>query len=339
MSHSALVFAAPYRVEVERSALWAPGPGEALVKTLVSAISSGTEMLLYRGEMPSELQLDESIPALGGAIQYPVKYGYAAVGRVDELGPGVEGVGVGDMVFCFRPHESGFICPATDLIKAPEHMEPEDAVFLPTMETAVNLVMDGQPSIGEQVMVLGQGVVGLLVTALLSMTPLSSLVTVDRYKERREESLALGATASLAPDDPGLMEAMQGSRHYRGADLSFELSGNPAALDTAVKTAGYGGRIVVGSWYGTKTASLNLGGRFHRDRIRMISSQVSTIAPEWSARWSKARRFGVAWSMIRKLRPSRLVSHAFSLEEAADAYDLLDRDPGGALQVLLTYED
>ena len=135
------------------------------------------------------------------------------------------------------------------------------------------------------------------------------------------------------------MEALQGSRGYRGADLSFELSGNPAALDMAVKTAGYGGRIVVGSWYGTKAASLDLGGRFHRDRVRMISSQVSTIAPEWSGRWTKARRFEVAWSMIRKLRPSRLVSHAFSLEEAASAYELLDRDPGSALQVLFTYED
>ena len=339
MSHSALVFAAPYRVEVERSTLGSPGPGEALVKTLVSAISSGTEMLLYRGQMPGDLRLDESITALGGAMQYPIRYGYAAVGRVEEVGSGVVDVRAGDLVFCFRPHESGFVCPASDLIKAPEHMEPEDAVFLPTMETAVNLVMDSQPSIGEQVAVFGQGVVGLLVTALLSLTPLASLVTVDQYEERREESLSLGATASLAPDDPGLMDALQGGREYRGADLSFELSGNPAALDIAVKTSGYGGRIVVGSWYGTKAASLQLGGRFHRDRVRMISSQVSTIAPEWSGRWTKARRFDVAWSMIRKIRPSRLVSHAYSLEEAASAYELLDRDPGGALQVLFTYED
>lgn len=339
MSHSALVFAAPYRVEVERSALGAPGLGEALVKTLVSAISSGTEMLLFRGQMPGELQLDESISALSGAIQYPVKYGYAAVGRVEVVGRDVEDVEVGDLVFCFRPHESGFVCRASDLIKAPEHMEPEDAVFLPTMETAVNLVMDGQPSIGEQVAVFGQGVVGLLVTALLSMLPLSRLVTVDQYETRREESLALGATASLASHDPGLMDALQGSGEYRGADLSFELSGNPAGLDMAVKTAGYGGRIVVGSWYGTKSANLGLGGRFHRDRIKLISSQVSTIAPEWSGRWSKARRFDVAWSMIRKLRPSRLVSHAFSLEEAANAYELLDRDPANALQILFTYED
>ena len=203
MSHSALVFAAPYRVEVERSTLGRPGPGEALVKTLVSAISSGTEMLLYRGQMPAELQLDESITALSGAVQYPVKYGYAAVGRVEEVGSGVEGVGAGDLVFCFRPHESGFVCPATDLIKGPEHTEPEDAVFLPTMETAVNLVMDGQPAIGEQVAVFGQGVVGLLVTALLSRTPLSSLVTIDQYEERREESIALGATASVPPTTRG----------------------------------------------------------------------------------------------------------------------------------------
>ena len=339
MSHTALVFAAPYRVEVERSVLGDPGPGEALVKTLVSAISSGTEMLLYRGQMPGEMAVDESIAALNGTFQYPIKYGYAAVGRVDEVGPGEAGVGVGDLVFSFRPHESSFISPTAELIKAPDGISAEDAAFLPTMETAVNLVMDGQPSIGEQVAVFGQGVVGLLVTALLSEMPLASLVTVDQHERRRRESLALGATASLAPDDSGLMHALQGSRGYRGADLSFELSGNPAALDQAIKTAGYNGRIVVGSWYGTKESRLGLGGRFHRDRIRLISSQVSTIAPEWSGRWSKERRFDLAWSMIKKLRPSRLVSHTFPLNDAGAAYELLDRDPANALQVLFTYDN
>ena len=203
----------------------------------------------------------------------------------------------------------------------------------------MNLVMDGQPSIGEQVAVFGQGVVGLLVTALLSDMPLASLVTVDQHERRRRESVALGATGSLTPDDLGLMHALQGSRGYRGADLSFELSGNPAALDQAVKTAGYNGRIVVGSWYGTKESRMDLGGRFHRDRIRLISSQVSTIAPEWSGRWSKARRFDLAWSMIKKLRPSRLVSHTFPLNDAGAAYELLDRDPANALQVLFTYDN
>ena len=261
MSHAALVFAAPYRVEVQRSVLGSPGPGEALVKTLVSAISSGTEMLLYRGQMPGEMPVDESITALNGTFQYPIKYGYAAVGRVEEVGSGEAGVGPGDLVFSFRPHESSFISPASELIKVPDGISAEDAAFLPTMETAVNLVMDGQPSIGEQVAVFGQGVVGLLVTALLSDMPLASLVTIDQHERRRRESLALGATASLAPDYMGLMQALQGSRNYRGADLSFELSGNPATLDQAVKTAGYNGRIVVGSWYGTKESRLDLGGQ------------------------------------------------------------------------------
>ncbi len=339
MSHAALVFAAPYRVEVQRSNGSKPGPGEALVKTLVSAISSGTEMLLYRGQMPGEIAVDESIAALNGTFQYPIKYGYAAVGRVEEVGEGGAGVEVGDLVFSFRPHESSFVSPASELIKAPEGVSAEDAAFLPSMETAVNLVMDGQPSIGEQVAIFGQGVVGLLVTALLSEMPLASLVTVDQYEGRRRESVALGANASLAPGDQALMGALQGSRGYRGTDLSFELSGNPAALDQAVKTAGYNGRIVVGSWYGTKESRLDLGGRFHRDRVRLISSQVSTIAPEWSGRWSKERRFDLAWSMIKKVRPSRLVSHRFSLDDAGSAYELLDRDPAKALQVLFTYDN
>jgi len=123
----------------------------------------------------------------------------------------------------------------------------------------------------------------------------------------------------------------------QGADLTYELSGSPAALDQAIRVTGYAGRVVLGSWYGSKRASLDLGGRFHRSRIRLLSSQVSSLAPEFSGRWSKERRFSVAWKMLQELKPSRWITHRFPLEEAEQAYRLLDTQPGEALQVLFTY--
>jgi threonine dehydrogenase-like Zn-dependent dehydrogenase len=96
--------------------------------------------------------------------------------------------------------------------------------------------------------------------------------------------------------------------------------------------------VVIGSWYGQKRPDLNLGGRFHRSRIRLISSQVSTLAPEWTGRWSKARRLQVAWCMLEQVRPARLITHRFPLTQAAQAYALLDQHPEEAIQVLLTYE-
>ncbi len=124
---------------------------------------------------------------------------------------------------------------------------------------------------------------------------------------------------------------------YDGADLVFELSGNPHSLDKAIEVTGFGGRVVIGSWYGKKEVKLNLGGRFHRSRIRLISSQVSTIARQLAGRWNKDRRLQVALRMIERVKPASLVTHRFSIDRAAEAYQLLDRNPEETLQVIFTY--
>jgi threonine dehydrogenase-like Zn-dependent dehydrogenase len=190
------------------------------------------------------------------------------------------------------------------------------------------------------VVIFGQGVVGLLTTALLARLPLASLVTLDRYPLRRQISLALGAHASLDPAEPQALGRLHAvlQQGQQGADLTYELSGNPAALDQAIAATGFSGRVVIGSWYGQKRADINLGGRFHRSRIRLMSSQVSTLAPEWTGRWSKARRLQVAWWMLAQVRPAHLITHRFPLAQAAQAYAMLDQHPDEAIQVILTYE-
>jgi 2-desacetyl-2-hydroxyethyl bacteriochlorophyllide A dehydrogenase len=329
MTRLAVFFEAPRQVAVREEPVPPPAIGEVQVQTSLSAVSPGTEMLIYRGEAPPGLQVDETLSALAGDFAYPLKYGYAVVGRVIETGPEVDPSWSGREVFAFRPHESCFVCRPEELIPLPDGIPAEDAAFLPNMETAVNFLMDARPVIGEHVAVFGQGIVGLLTTALLADFPLASLVTVDSYPQRRTASLELGATASFAPG-----AALPGD----GVDLAFELSGSPLALDPAIAACGFGARVVIGSWYGSKRVSLDLGGRFHRDRIRLISSQVSTLAPEWSGRWSKARRLEVAWEMIRRVQPSRLVTHRLPLAEAAKAYELLDRQPEDAVQVILEHQ-
>lgn len=332
MKRLSAYLAAPHRVEVREEEWAAPAQNQVLVETLVSAISPGTEMLFYRGQAPTDLAVDESIAALSGEVRYPLKYGYSAVGRVIEIGADVPAEWRGRLVFCFNPHESHFLAAPDALMPVPPGLKPEAAAFLPNMETAVNLVMDGQPVIGEQVAVFGQGIVGLLTTALLACFPLGRLVTLDRYSLRRERSLALGAHASLDPASP---DALASLREW--ADLAYELSGNPATLDWAVAVTGFAGRVVIGSWYGQKQAALNLGGRFHRSRIKLISSQVSTLAPEWTGRWTKTRRFQTAWNMIEQIKPAQLVTHRFPVERAAEAYALLDKHPEEAIQVMLIY--
>jgi 2-desacetyl-2-hydroxyethyl bacteriochlorophyllide A dehydrogenase len=336
-----LYFTGPYQVSVQEERLPPPAEDQVVVHTQVSAISPGTEMLIYRGQAPTDIPVDETIPDLAGDFGFPLKYGYAAVGRVVAWGAYVDPEWHNRLVFAFHPHESHFLTSPAELIPVSPGVSPEEAAFLPNVETAVNFLMDGQPLVGEQVAVFGQGVIGLLTTALLARFPLARLVTLDRYPLRRGKSLDMGAHVSLDPTAPDALDQVsslvQKGRFYPGADLTYELSGNPGALDQAIAATGFNGRVVVGSWYGQKRANVDLGGRFHRSRVRLISSQVSTIAPEWSGRWTKPRRLDLAWQMLQQVKPAQLITHRFPINQASKAYVLLDQHPEKAIQVMLTY--
>jgi 2-desacetyl-2-hydroxyethyl bacteriochlorophyllide A dehydrogenase len=324
-------FEAPFKISVRDEVMPSIAPSQVLVQTMVSAISAGTELLFYRDQVPPEMSADSTIGALSGQVQYPLRYGYACVGRVIETGKDISADWRGRIVFAFQPHTSHFAASPEELIPVPDGITPEQAGFLPNMETAVNLVMDGAPIIGERVVVLGQGIIGLLVTRLLAQMPLAQLITLDRFELRRETSRLLGATETFDSSD------VSTSIKNIDADLTYELTGHPDALNRAIELTGFDGRIIIGSWYGQKRGSLDLGGKFHRSRIRLISSQVSTIAPQFTGRWDKARRMDVAWAILKNFPANELITHRVLISDAARAYELLDQHPEQALQVVLTY--
>jgi len=338
-----LWFLSPHRVEVREQELPALQPDQVLVEALCSAISPGTELLVYRGQLPDTMALDEGISAFAGqSVSYPLQYGYASVGRVVEIGAEVDSNWRGRTVFSFQAHASHYVAEPESLIPLPHGIAPEAAVFLANMETAVNLLQDASPRIGERAVVIGQGIVGLLTSQLLAEFPLAGLFALDGVETRREYARRAGVTGSFDPlsdtDLAELNKRLQLEHDGGGADLVLEVSGSPQALNLAIDLCGYAGRIVVGSWYGTKRAEVNLGERFHRNRIQLLSSQVSSIAPELSGRWDKARRFDVAWELIEKCSPQRFITHRLPLESAAKAYALLDESPHEALQVVFDYQ-
>lgn len=321
-----LWFTAPFQVEVRSVPLAPPAANEVQVRSRYSAVSPGTELLLYRGQLPGSMALDSSLESLQGASQYPVQYGYACVGEVQQSGAEVDPAWLGKTVFSFQPHASHFNARPDQLIAVPEDIAAKAAVFLPNMETAVNLVQDGQPMLGERVVVLGQGVVGLLLSGVLSQYPLASLQAVDGQPRRQALARQLGVQAVFNPADitpnqqPDLADA----------DLIYEISGHPEALNLAIGLSGYASRIVIGSWYGNKAVSVDLGGEAHRNRLQLITSQVSTLAPALSGRWSKERRFDVAWQMIRRLDPTQLITHQLPLREAGTLYQQLHNGQAGS---------
>jgi 2-desacetyl-2-hydroxyethyl bacteriochlorophyllide A dehydrogenase len=336
MKRHTVFFTAPGKVEVREEILPPLGDNEVRVETVCSAISAGTEMLLYRGRFPRDLEADAAIAGLRGRWEYPLAYGYACVGRVKGIGASVDREWEGQLVFAFQPHTTHFIATPESLFPIPRSLSPESACFLPNMETAVNLVQDGAPILGERVLVSGQGVVGLLTASLLNEFPLETLVTTDCHAIRRDASHQHNATISLNPDGEQYRACLSDSAP-NGFDLVYELSGNPLALNDAIQHTRFSGRVVIGSWYGEKESPLTLGSAFHRSRIRLISSQVSTIAPELSARWDKSRRFEVAWQALERIQPQKWITHRFPIDQASEAYRLLDERPQETIQVLLTY--
>jgi len=331
-----IYFTAPGQVEVRQATLPPLAQGQVLVETICSAISPGTEMLVYRGQFPKDLA--DAHDTLSSGLGYPTPYGYATVGKVVKISKDMRHRWLGRLVFAFQPHTSHFVATPDELFPLPEGMSPETACFLPSMETAVNFVQDAAPILGERALVFGQGIIGLLTAALLAEFPLASLVTCDCYPLRRDASLALGASATLDPNEPGFREHIR-NLLPSGADLSLELSGSPAALDDAIALTGFGGRVVIGSWYGEKKVTLDLGGAFHRSRIKLIASQVSTLSPQLSARWDKPRRIEVAWDALRRIQPGKWITHHFPLEQASEAYKLLDEEPQETIQVIFTHTE
>ena len=334
MNRRSLYFTGPFETAIEETSV-EMAADEVLVETRVSGVSAGTELLIYRGEALEELPADETLETIDGDLSFPLRYGYASVGDVVSIGEAVDDDWLGRTVFAFDPHETHFSIAPEQLIEVPEDVSVEEMVLFPSVETATSLVLDGRPRVGEDVVVFGAGVVGLCTIGVLASFPLGRLVAVEPIPGRRERARHLGADVAVAPDE--LDDVLDRGPDCDGADLVYELSGHPETLDAAVGAAGYDSRVIVGSWYGDKPATVDLGASFHRDRISVESSQVSTLAPETRGRWTRARRAETALSRLRDLDVESLITHRIPFSDAPDAYRLLDERADGVLQVLLTY--
>jgi 2-desacetyl-2-hydroxyethyl bacteriochlorophyllide A dehydrogenase len=311
------------------------GAQDVRIEAIASAISHGTEMLVFRGQVPDGLELD--LPTLRGSFSFPIKYGYASVGRVVETGSDVRCLGIGDAVFVLHPHQSTYVVPADMPTRLPADLDPILGVFLANIETAANVVIDAAPRLGERVAVFGQGVVGLLITQLLRRTGVSQIIVVEPVARRRQIADKVGADVALDANNDEVVGAIRDLTDGAGADLVIEASGSAGALDQALDSLAFGGTCVVCSWYGTKPVQLRLGGAFHRRRLRIVSSQVGTIDAALQPRWTHQRRLSLARDLLPGLELSSLISHRIPLAQAAEAFALVDQHADQTVQVVLTY--
>jgi len=336
MTERALVFTDEREVSVRQVETPALAENEVRVDADVSAISSGTELLIYRDQAPAGIAADSSLETLNGDLSYPLQYGYSLVGIVTDAGRGVDDEWIGREVIAFHPHQTRFNATTDCLTPLPPDLDRRAGALFPSAETATNFLLDGAPKVGERVVVFGAGVIGLCTTRLLAEFPLDSLVVVEPRPSRRDIARSFGADEAVRPEAVDTLFDAAGDEG--SADLVYELSGRPEALDDAIDVAGYDSRIVVGSWYGSKRSELDLGGSFHRDRVEIVSSQVSTIDPTLRGRWSKDRRTRVALDNLRLIDHDALITDVVLFDRAETAYERLDETTEGTIQVLLSYD-
>ena len=300
-----------------------PEAGDLKVETLFSGISRGTEGLVFRGEVPQSEWQRMRAPFQEGNFPFPVKYGYANVGRVADGDPGL----VGRVVFSLYPHQNVFTLPSGSCVPVPDGVSPERAVLAANMETALNALWDGKPSPGDHICVVGGGVVGLLTAYVAGRIPGSDVTVIDTNPRRAEIAGALGVSFSLPGDAP------------RDQDLVFHTSASAAGLATALASAGDGAAIVEMSWYGANEVAVPLGTDFHSRRLKLVSSQVGTIPFERQPRWTYRRRLQTALDLLRDPVLDCLISHRVLFAELPDLLPELLNKASDVLAALVVYDE
>jgi NADPH:quinone reductase-like Zn-dependent oxidoreductase len=296
---TALWYVGREKAELRAESVTPPGPDEVRVVAMFGAISRGTERLVYRGQVPPSEYQRMRAPHMGGSFPFPVKYGYATVGRI-EAGPDE----LRDReIFALYPHQTRFNLAADAVIPLPAGVSPQRAVLAANMETALNAVWDGAPGPADRIGIVGGGLLGLLVAYLCSRLPGAEVTVIDVDPSRAQLAAALGARfagPAAAPAD---------------CDLVFHASATAAGLTTALRIAGDEATVVELSWFGEGAIAAPLGESFHSRRLRLVSSQVGKVAPSHRPRWSYGRRLAAALALLADETLDTLLAPAIAFED------------------------
>ncbi|MFF7259127.1 zinc-binding alcohol dehydrogenase [Streptomyces sp. NPDC008159] len=304
MKHTARAFwlSTPGQGEIREERLAAPAEDEVLVRTLYTGVSRGTETLVFSGRVPENQHATMRAPFQEGEFPAPVKYGYLSVGRVEE-GPDAL---VGRNVFCLYPHQSRYVVPTSAVTVVPESVPAARAILAGTVETAVNALWDAAPLVGDRIAVVGGGMVGCSVAALLARYPGVRVQLVDADPARADIARALGVDFALPGDALG------------ECDLVVHASASEQGLVTSLGLLAAEGTVIELSWYGDRRIALPLGEAFHSRRLTIRSSQVGTVSPAARPGRTYADRLALALELLADARFDALVTGECAFDELPD---------------------
>jgi threonine dehydrogenase-like Zn-dependent dehydrogenase len=310
---SAFWVTSPGRGEIRCETLQHPGAGQLRVRTLYSGISRGTESLVFSGRVPESEYGRMRAPFQAGEFPGPVKYGYSSVGVVDAGPP----EWLDRRVFCLYPHQDRYVVPIEAVHPLPDDVPAGRAVLAANMETALNGAWDAAPLIGDEVRVIGAGVVGCLTAWLLGRIPGCRVELVDLQPGRAAVARALGVAFATPATARG------------EADRVIHASGSAAGLALALELAATEALVLEMSWFGDRPVSLDLGAAFHSRRLTLRASQVGQLPPQQRPRWDHRRRLSLALALLAAPELDVLISGESTLHELPARMPEL-ADSGGA---------
>jgi NADPH:quinone reductase-like Zn-dependent oxidoreductase len=317
----ALWYVAPGKAEIRAEPVAPLAAGEVRVRAVASALSRGTERLVFAGRVPESEFERMRAPFMSGTFPFPVKYGYAMVGRVEEGPADLKG----RLGFALYPHQTAFNLPIENFVRLPDGLPPERAVLAANMETALNALWDAKPGPADRIAVVGAGVLGLLVARLCAQVPGTAVTLVDINRERAAIAAKLGAGFAVPEKAPA------------DCDIVFHTSASAAGLATALRLAGDEATVLELSWYGAEDVKVPLGDVFHSRRLKLISSQVGKIAPSHRPRWDYRRRLTAAVDLLNDRALDALIAQPVDFADLPAKLPHILNPTSGMLCQLIRY--
>ena len=317
----ALWYIGPGRAEIRAERIVAAAAGEVRVRALHSGISRGTERLVAAGAIPESEFTSMRAPFMGGQFPFPVKYGYAMVGRVEGGARDLKD----RLVFSLHPHQSAFWVPRDAVYPLPEAVPPRRAVLAANMETALNAVWDATPGPADRIAIVGAGVVGALVARLCAALPGAQVTLVDVVAHRAALAHRLGVRFAPPQGAP------------RDCDVVFHASGTMQGLATALSLAGEEAVVLELSWFGSSPVAVPLGAAFHSRRLRLIASQVGRVSASHRPRWAPQRRLDAALALLADPVYDALIEPAIAWHQLPARLPDVLSPAGGVLCQVIDY--
>lgn len=305
-----------------------PGPGEVLVRNRFSLISAGTELAMFTETHRGFAEPDFSYAS------YPFRPGYAAIGEVVAVGAGLPKLEIGTRVFHRGRHATHALLDYADVLPVPEGVADAHAPFLAMLQIAMSAPRQAPVYFGENVLVIGMGLVGNLCAQLYALAGAGQVAAADLAVPRLEQALECGVALAFNLSEKPLADWLP-ELGPGGANMVVEAVGSGPTIDLAIKAAARHGRVVL---LGSPRDKLELDPYFdiHRTGVHLIGAHASTVDAA-----TRERDMPLLWSLLasRRINVEPLISHVLPYTEGQKAYEGLRDRKDEFLGVLLEYPE